>query len=169
MPLPSLSGPRILLAVALGALPGCELEEPATPAGDYHAAMQPLMAQNAAVAKELQSLAADIKKEAPEAEAVADRLQSKVLPEVKALAEGASAVSSTDPAISSAHEGLVDAWEARADVLEDTLSAWKEGDAEAARGAADGRYSAARAEARYFDAINEILVPQGYVLQPYGG
>ena len=167
MPVPLPSRALLLLATA-PLFAACEIEEPVTPAATYHASMQPLMSDNAKVARDLQSLAAEIKKDAPEAEQVAARLQEDVLPEVRSLAKEAAEVAPQDPAIADAHALVVEAWGDRVKVVEQTLEAWRKADGEAARAAADQRYGAARAEARYFEAINEILVPEGYVLQPYG-
>jgi hypothetical protein len=165
-PSPARCLPHLAAALTLTA---CQLEQPPTAAGTYHAEMQPLMAQNVAVARSLQSLAADIKKESPDADKVAERLESKVLPGVRGLAQSVAAVRPQDADIADAHGLIVDAWEARVGVVEDTLAAWRAADADAADAAVDERYSASRAEALYFERINEILVPEGYVLQPYGG
>ena len=167
--MPAFLPSRALLFLAAAPLfAACSMEEPVTPAATYYASMQPLMDDNAKVARDLQSLAAEIKKDAPDADKVAARLQDDVLPEARSLAKGAAAVAPQDPAIADAHTLVVEAWTARAKVVEDTLEAWRKADGAAASEAADRRYGAARTEARYFETINEILVPEGYVLQPYG-
>ena len=160
--------PALLLALGLPlASAGCAVQQPATAERAYHASMAPLVDRNAGIAQELETLAVGIKKGDASAEDIASVLDEKVLPEAKALATEVAAVEAGSPELKAAHEIIVGAWDDRADILGDSLAAWRAADADAAHAATERRYSAARAEALYFETINELLVQEGYVLQPY--
>ncbi len=153
--------------VAVAALVACDRAPPETPAGSYHGSMVALVEQNARLSRELQGLAADIKKDAPPAEDVATRLEKKVLPELRDLATQVEGISPGSPELAAAHPLIVDAWKDRAAGVEATLNAWRKADPVAAEAALNDRYSAARQEAAYFERINLVLVPEGYVLTPF--
>ena len=89
------------------------------------------------------------------------------LPELRDLATQVEAIRPDSPELAAAHPLIVEAWKDRADGVEATLSAWRKADPVAAEAALNDRYSAARQEAAYFERINLVLVPEGYVLTPF--
>lgn len=155
---------QVSLAAALGA---CDTAPAAQAERDYHAALRPILVDNAKMAKDFQSLAARIKKDAPDARDVGKRLDRQFIPGAQALADRAAAVQPGTQELADAHTLLVTAWEARVTHYEGIRDAWKDKDLDAYRAASDASYSSKALEDRYFRQVNIALAPAAVSLKPY--
>lgn len=160
--------PSIVLPVTLAAaLLACDPGPQAQAELDYHSALQPILTDNARMAKDFQALAARIKKESPDAKDVGKRLDRQFIPSAQALADRARAVQPGTTELTDAHVLLVEAWEARVDHFEGVRDAWKDEDLDAYEAAAAASYSSKTLEDRYFREVNVALAPAAVTLQPY--
>lgn len=148
-------------------LAACDTAPQAQAELDYHAELQPILADNAKMAKDFQALAARIKKESPDADDVGKRLDRQFIPSAQALADRARAVQPATQELGDAHGLLVEAWEARVQHFEGVRDAWKDQDLDAYRAAADASYASKTLEDRYFREVNVALAPAAVTLQPY--
>jgi hypothetical protein len=156
--------PTLVLAAGLVA---CEGAPAAQAELDYHADLQPILADNAKMAKDFQALAARIKKESPDAKDIGKRLDRQFIPSAKALADRARAVQPGTTELTDAHVLLVEAWDARIEHFEGVRDAWKDQDLDAYQAAADASYASKTLEDRYFREVNIALAPADVTLQPY--
>ncbi|MEC7948528.1 MAG: hypothetical protein VX265_13260 [Myxococcota bacterium] len=157
----------VLPAAMAAALAACDTAPAAQAEQDYYAALRPILADNAKMAKDFQSLAARIKKDAPDASDVGKRLDRQFIPAAQALAERAAAVQPGTAELADAHALLVTAWEARVTHYKGIHDAWKDKDLDAYRTASDASYSSKALEGRYFRQVNIALAPAAVTLTPY--
>ena len=159
-----LAAPSVFLwvgTVACGGQPAAEAELA------YHSELQPLIADNAKMAKDFQVLAARIKKESPGAADVGKRLDRQFIPSAQNLADRARAIEPATPELTDAHAILVASWDARVGHYEGVREAWKAQDLDAFQSAVDAGYSARTLEEQYFREVNIALAPAALTLQPY--
>jgi len=156
--------PSIALAVGMLA---CGDEPAAEAEHGYHRELQPLIVDNAKMAKDFQVLAARIKKDSPGATDVGKRLDRQFIPSAQNLADRARAIDPATPELAGAHELLVASWDARVEHYEGVREAWKAQDLDAFQAAVDAGYTARTLEERYFREVNIALAPAALTLQPY--
>jgi len=155
-----------VIAVAVGMV-ACESEPAAEAELGYHSELQPLIADNAKMAKDFQVLAARIKKDSPDANDIGKRLDRQFIPSAQNLADRARAVQPGTPELNEAHTLLVESWDARVGYYEGVREAWKAQDLDAFQAAVDAGYRVRTLEERYFREINIALAPAAVTLQPY--
>lgn len=150
-----------VVVVACGSEPAADAEL------GYHSELQPLIADNAKMAKDFQVLAARIKKDSPDAKDIGKRLDRQFIPSAQNLADRARAVQPGTPELTEAHALLVASWDARVGHYEGVREAWKAQDLDAFQAAVDAGYRARTLEERYFREVNIALAPAAVTLQPY--
>ncbi len=127
----------------------------------YQAAMEPILARNAALSRAFTDLAAQIKKSPPKASKVAALVEDRFVPAARKLAEEAEAVDPQTDDLARVHAELEQAWEARAESWEAIHAAWKAADLDAYEAATRRYLAATRAEARYEDEVTALLARRG--------
>ncbi|MGB0641112.1 MAG: hypothetical protein ACPGTU_17375 [Myxococcota bacterium] len=125
----------------------------------YANQMQELMLENDDIGREFLDTALRIKKKELMPKDVAERLSKRIVPRAKKLAANVSAVQPETPSLKNVHVGIVRAWTNRADAYERMHSAWVAGDlAEYSRALEDNK-TVRKAEDRYLESTNQLLVP----------
>ena len=158
---------RFLTAALVVGLAACETGPAAQAELDYHASLQPIIADNVKMSKDFQALAARIKKDAPDAKDVGKRLDRQFIPSAQQLAERARAVQPLTPELADAHGLLVQAWDARVQHYEGVRDAWQAQDLDAFQAAVDSAYTSRTLEERYFREVNIALSPAAVTLEAY--
>ena len=158
---------RFLTAALVVGLAACETAPAAQAELDYHASLQPIIADNVKMSKDFQALAARIKKDAPDAKDVGKRLDRQFIPSAQQLAERARAVQPLTPELVDAHGLLVQAWDARVQHYEGVRDAWQAQDLDAFQAAVDSAYTSRTMEERYFREVNIALSPAAVTLEAY--
>lgn len=134
----------------------------------YLAEVEPAVQRNAALERGHVELAQRLRKGALDAEGLAGELEKTVLPGAREIVATARAIHPEDPALTAAHQQLVDAWTARADAVADISRAWHASDLAALDAAMAADKKASDAELAGFMAINQALSQYGLKLDPYG-
>ncbi|MCB9763230.1 MAG: hypothetical protein H6739_25880 [Alphaproteobacteria bacterium] len=133
----------------------------------YHSQMAPALAQNMELAQQFLEIAAKVRKEEMDGDAVLDRYERRIIPMADALKAEARAIEPTAPQLQTVHQELVEAWTERAEAYRQMHAAYRAGDADAFRTARQRNVEAKLTEERYFQQANALLSPYGVRLDQF--
>jgi hypothetical protein len=156
-----------MLLLTLPVLVACSADPMAQEAVAYQSAMEPVMAQNAALAAEFLELAVKLDDEGFGPDRMAKRWHRKVLPLSEQVASSANQVSSADPELNVRHQALGQAWQDRAQAYTEIDQAWSAGDPSAMDSASQANIQAKLAEEAALADLNALLGPHGVALDPF--
>jgi hypothetical protein len=145
----------------------CEPLGRQTDARAYATEMQSLFVENRAISREFLDVAALIKKESLDAHQIAERFEERVVPRAVALSEKVDAVDPGRSGLTQVHAGIERAWTIRADAYTALAKAWKDADNTAFSRALHDNRAVRKAEERYIEAANQLLVDHQIQLDPY--
>ncbi|MAY81072.1 MAG: hypothetical protein CL930_09855 [Deltaproteobacteria bacterium] len=117
------------------------------------------MLENDDIGREFLDTALRIKKDELMPQDVADRLDKRIVPRAKKLADKVSLVNPETPSLQSVHVGIVRAWTNRADAYERMHAAWVASDLAEYSRALDDNKTVRKAEDRYLESTNKLLAP----------
>jgi len=160
---------RLLLValLSLTVLSGCGPDANQQAANDYVEAMTPLLKRNTTLSKTFLDMAAKIKREELTTAQIAKQFTKRVVPQAEQLQNDVAKVQPRPTSVEEVHLGLVRAWSNRANAYRQMADSWAAGDLASFNGAARDHATVNKAEERYFEAINTLLMQHGLVLQPY--
>ncbi|MSQ04193.1 MAG: hypothetical protein EXR71_20275 [Myxococcales bacterium] len=137
------------------------------PVAAYVIALEPAMADNAALAQRFLTEASRIKKVETDGAQLAEVIAKELAPKADELARAAAAVSPMDPRLTDPHAVLVKAWADRAWAYGAMRDAWAAGDLIGWDAAVKKNTQSKLDEERYFGDLNALLAPEGLVLRQY--
>jgi len=155
---------RLLTIFALSA---CGPSERESDAKAYAVAMQTMFGENKAISREFLDVAGLLKKSEVNALGVAKRFDERVLPRAQKLAAQVERVAPGNSGLDQVHSGIVRAWTIRAESYAAMSEAVKEGDLAAYTRAMHDNRAVRKAEDRYIEAANQLLLPYQVQLDPY--
>jgi hypothetical protein len=125
----------------------------------YANQMQKLMLENDDIGREFLDTALRIKKNQLMPNDVAERLNKRIVPRAKKLADNVRLVKPETPSLKNVHMGIVRAWTNRADAYQQMHTAWVAGNLADYSRALEDNKTVRKAEDRYLEATNKLLAP----------
>lgn len=161
-----------LVGVSLAlSLVGCEPDPAATDLDDWYYGLSGVLVENTGLARDIQDFAAEITKARKagkvSAKKTAGRLEKKILPTARTVAEHAGAVRPQTAELQAMHDELATIWTDRADTYEAIVAAWESEDAEAVESGLSTVRDLRIAESFWFPRTNAVLEPKGYQFQEF--
>lgn len=150
----------------LPALVGCTPTPETKEATAYVEAVQPVLFENAALARRVLALAADVVDERTTPQKLAVAWSNEIVPVSAHLHDQAALIEPPGP-WAVPHEGLVDLWGDRAAAYSALADAVDRGDEAAWQAARDRADTVKVAEERWFTDINERLRVHRLALEPF--
>ena len=157
----------IMSTLFLLALAACGPDPALVHAQSYLTEVQPLLAENAELARAFRDMAAEIKRREATAEGVGADLSSRLLPAARLLEQKAGAIDPGTSELEAAHRQLINAWSTRRESYEAVLASWRAEDLDAFETALEQRMDGRNMEARHFAAVQAIFEPLGLTLVAY--
>jgi hypothetical protein len=142
-----------LLPLVLACAGGPEAGE----AQQYVDAMNPVLAQNGALAQSFLTEASRVKKKEVDGGQLAELLTKELAPHALELSRSVAAITPTEPRLSASHAVLVHSWSERAAAYTALSEAWARGDVTAWDAGVRKNTAAKLEEERYFTEINGVL------------
>ena len=133
----------------------------------YAVAMQAMFVENEAINREFLDVAGMLKKSEINATGVAERFEERVVPRAQQLAEKVKKVAPGKSGLDQVHSGIVRAWSIRADAYATMSEAVQKGDLAAYTRAMHDNRAVRKAEDRYIEATNKLLLPYQVQLDRY--
>jgi hypothetical protein len=155
---------RLLTIFALSA---CGPSERESDAKAYAVAMQAMFRENKAISREFLDVAGMLKKSEINAIGVAERFDERVVPRARKLAAEVKEVAPGNSGLEPVHVGIVRAWTIRADSYAAMSEAVQKSDLAAYTRAMHDNRAVRKAEDRYIEAANTLLLPYEVQLDPY--
>jgi hypothetical protein len=157
----------IMPTLSFLALAACGPDPALVHAQTYLAEVQPLLAENAELARAFRDMAAEIKRREASAEGVGADLSSRLLPAARLLEQKAEAINPGSAELEIAHRQLIGAWTTRRESYEAVLVSWRAEDLAAFDAALELRMEGRNLEARHFASVQSIIAPLGLNLVAY--
>ncbi len=148
-------------------LSACGPSERESDAKAYAVAMQAMFEENKAISREFLDVAGLLKKSEVNALGVADRFDERVLPRAQKLANNVEDVTPGKSGLDQVHSGIVRAWTIRAESYAAMSTAVQKDDLAAYTRAMHDNRAVRKAEERYIEAVNKLLLPYQVQLDPY--
>jgi hypothetical protein len=159
---PSASTLPLLAGALLSLSAACQKPDPGpAQAQAYVAALSPILVDNARLAREMTTLAGEVKQNRTDAPQIAGRLEKALVPAAKQVAEHAGALDTPHPALKAAHAELVESWQDRAATYEDLAQAWKDQDLDGIERAMDEIDAWRSRQDRSIEALNTAVSAYG--------
>lgn len=133
----------------------------------YHASMDALMAQNAAVASRFLVLAKAVHKDKVDPNEIIKRIKTEVIPESDRLKDEIAAVKTRNPELEQLHAQAVNAWKLQAQGYHDVVTAWETNKPDLFN---EGQRKIGQAkvlEETFIKDANAIMEPVGYHLEEF--
>ncbi len=146
---------------------GCGPDAKQQAASAYVDAMTPLLQRNMKLSRTFQQMAAKIKKDKLTTAQIAEKFTQRMVPQAEQLQSDVATIQPRPKSVEEVHLGLVRAWSNRANAYRQMSDAWQAGDLASFNGAARDQATVNKAEERYFEAINTLLMQHGLELKPY--
>ena len=155
-----------LTALTLASLIACS-DPVADEVAAYHAAMDPLMAENTRLASQFLVLAKAVHKDQQSMDGVVQQIETQVIPAAMELQVGINGVQPTIEELDDIHQQAVTAWSLQAQAYEDMATAYK-GNDPAAFAAGQKKLGQAKVTIEsYVKQVNRLLEPYGYHLDEF--
>lgn len=133
----------------------------------YAGTMQAMFTENMAIGREFLDVAGMLKKSEVNALDVAKRFDDRVVPRAQKLATKVGEVAPGKSGLDQVHGGIVRAWTIRADSYAAMSEAVQKDDLAAYTRAMHDNRAVRKAEDRYIEAVNKLLLPYQVQLDPY--
>ncbi len=155
------------LALLIALVAGCGTDPVQQDVAAYHDAMKPLLAKNLVLAQGFLDVASKVKKGDTDAPQIAERLATQISPTADELRAEAEKIEPVTPQLGEAHAMLVRAWGDRAASYHAMSEAWSRNDPVAFDAARKQNLQSKLDEERYFQTVNGIAQPYGWVIDQY--
>lgn len=149
------------------ALTACGPNEREADTKAYATAMQAMFVENKAINREFLDVAGMLKKSEINATGVAKRFDDRVVPRAQELAADVEKVAPGKSGLNQVHSGIVRAWTIRAESYAAMSQAVQSDDLAAYTRAMHDNRAVRKAEERYIEAANKLLLPYQVQLDPY--
>ena len=133
----------------------------------YAQEMQSLFVENKAIGREFFDVTVLVKKQELNTPEIAARFAERVVPRAADLAEKVDAVEPGTSGLEQVHSGIERAWAIRAESYAALSKAWTDADNAAFTRALHDNRSVRKAEERYIEAANRLLLEHEVQLDPY--
>ena len=157
----------MFLVASLLALLSCDSLSEGTDAQAYATEMQALLVENNAIRREFFDVTVLVKKHELNTPEIANRFADRVVPRAAALAEKVDAIQAKTSGLEQVHSGIERAWAIRAESYAALSKAWTDADNAAFTRALHDNRSVRKAEERYIEAANRLLLEHEVQLDPY--
>ncbi len=155
-----------LTTLALAGLIACS-DPVADEVAAYHAAMDPLMAENTRLASQFLVLAKAVHKDEQGMDGVVQQLETQVIPQARDLQAGIAGVDPGLEELQDIHQQAVTAWTLQAEAYNEMVGAFQSNDPQAF---ASGQKKLGQAKVTiesYVKQANRLLEPYGYHLDEF--
>jgi hypothetical protein len=133
----------------------------------YHAAMDPLMAENTRLASQFLVLAKAVHKDQQSMDGVVGQIEAQVIPAAQELQANISGIQPELEELADIHQQAVTAWTLQAQAYQDMAAAYKANDP-AAFAAGQKKLGQAKVTIEsYVKQVNRLLEPYGYHLDEF--
>jgi len=155
---------QLLIIFALSA---CGPSDRESEAKAYASAMQAMFGENKAISREFLDVAGLVKKSEINAVGVAERVDERGVPRAQKLATKVEEIAPGKSGLEQVHSGIVRAWTIRAQSYAAMSEAVQKDDLAAYTRAMHDNRAVRKAEDRYIEAANKLLLPYQVQLDPY--